>query len=139
MFVSLGLSYASVPVLGEKVNKFAIMMRASIVAIVLSLPCLVSAGSHSAEGTTTMAMGMAADTTMAASDAAAGGDSVTAGATTTMAMGMADNTTMAATNSTADATTTVAAVTATKTADGAVQSTWRAAACLAVLVPVLVV
>ena len=138
MFVSLGLRYASVPVLGEKVNKFAIMMRASIVAIVLSLPCLVSADSHSAEGTTTMAMGMAADTTMAASDAAAGGDSVTAGATTTMAM--TANTTMAAnTNSTADATTTVAAVTATKTADGAVQSTWRAAACLAVLVPVLVV
>ena len=138
MFVSRGLSYASVPVLGEKVNKFAIMMRASIVAIVLSLPCLVSAGSHSAEGTTTVAMGMAADTTMAASDAAAGGDSVTAGATTTMAM--TANTTMAAnTNSTADATTTMAAVTATKTADGAVQSTWRAAACLAVLVPVLVV
>ena len=75
-------------------------------------------------------------TTMAASDAAAAGDA--ADATTTMAM--AANTTMAAnTNSTADATTTMAAVTATKTADGAVQSTLRAAACLAVLVPVLVV
>ena len=40
---------------------------------------------------------------------------------------------------TADATTSMAAATATAKADGAVQSTWRAAAFLAVLVPVLVV
>ena len=120
MVGSLGSSYASVPVLGEKVKKFAIMMRASIVAIVLSLPCLVAAA-----GDTEVAAG----TTM---EMAAAGDA------TTMAM-TADTTMAANPNSTADATTTMAAVTATKTADGAVQSTWRAAACLAVLVPVLVV